>query len=84
MKSEAGNKPCSTPYWVEFDMEGDMVTTELHRTVGQEPHDEGDRPARQTADVQERTCTHCGAHTLFYPSDPQGNWYRCSECRAYA
>ena len=53
-------------------MEGDMVTTELHPTV------------RQIADVQERTCTHCGAHTMFYPSDPQGNWYRCSECSAYA
>jgi hypothetical protein len=49
-----------------------MVTTELHPRV------------RQIADVQERTCTHCGAHTVFYPSDPQGNWYRCSECGAYA
>jgi len=61
-----------------------MVATVLHRTVPQEPQDEGGRPVRQIAHVQERTCTHCGAHTLFYPSDPQGNWYRCSECSAYA
>ena len=49
-----------------------MVTTVLRPTD------------RQVADIQERTCTHCGAHTLFYPSDPQGNWYRCSQCGAYA
>ena len=48
-----------------------MVTT-LHSTV------------RRVADIQERTCTHCGAHAVFYPTDPQGNWYRCSQCSAYA
>ncbi|MFI5055053.1 MAG: hypothetical protein ACHQAW_01465 [Actinomycetota bacterium] len=62
-----------------------MVTTVLQRMARQEAHDGGGRPVRHViADVQERTCTHCGAHTLFYPSDPQGNWYRCSECSAYA
>ena len=62
-----------------------MVTTELHPTAQQATHEQGGRPVRHViADIQERTCTHCGAHTLFYPSDPQGNWYRCSECGAYA
>ena len=61
-----------------------MVATVLHQTVPQEPQDEGGRPLRTVADIQERTCTHCGAHTTFYPSDPLGNWYRCSQCRSYA
>ena len=60
-----------------------MVATVLHGMVPQEPSNKGGRP-RRLADIQERTCTHCGAHAPFYPSDPQGNWYRCSQCSAYA
>jgi hypothetical protein len=57
----------------------------LHQKVWQEAHDENGRPVRRVvADVQERTCTRCGAHALFYPADPQGNWYRCSQCSACA
>jgi len=34
--------------------------------------------------AQQRTCTHCGASTLFYPSDPTGDWFRCGRCGRYA
>jgi ribosomal protein S27AE len=34
--------------------------------------------------AQERTCARCGASTLFYPTDPTGDWYRCGRCGRFA
>jgi ribosomal protein S27AE len=34
--------------------------------------------------AQQRTCTRCGASTLFYPSDAMGDWFRCGRCGRFA
>jgi hypothetical protein len=34
--------------------------------------------------AQQRTCARCGASTLFYPTDPTGDWYRCGRCGRFA
>jgi ribosomal protein S27AE len=34
--------------------------------------------------AQQRTCARCGASTLFFPSDPTGDWFRCGRCGRFA
>jgi ribosomal protein S27AE len=53
------------------------------------PGDEGARTRLEPSwwelrQAQERTCTRCGASTLFYPTDPTGDWYRCGRCGRFA
>jgi hypothetical protein len=63
-----------------IDIDEDRLLRDYFRLLTRKDHPE---PMLRSPGHDLRTCPSCGKRTAF-TLDPEGTWFRCSRCRAYA